>query len=43
MPSTDVVLLSEEGTTVAVGEAGEIAVRGPQVMKGYWQRPGRIG
>lgn len=39
MPSTDVVLLSEEGTTVAVGEAGEIAVRGPQVMKGYWQRP----
>ncbi len=39
MPSTDVVLLGEDGTAVTLGEAGEIAVRGPQVMKGYWQRP----
>lgn len=39
MPSTDVVLLSDEGKPMPIGEAGEIAVRGPQVMKGYWQRP----
>nr|BFD31510.1 long-chain-fatty-acid--CoA ligase FadD [Pigmentibacter ruber] len=39
MPSTDVVLLNEEGIPVQLGDAGEIAVRGPQVMKGYWQRP----
>lgn len=39
VPSTEVVMLNEEGVPVALGETGEIAVRGPQVMKGYWQRP----
>ncbi|APJ04368.1 AMP-binding protein [Silvanigrella aquatica] len=39
VPGTDVVLINEEGNTVPIGETGEIAVRGPQVMKGYWQRP----
>jgi len=39
VPSTDVVLLNDDGEVVPLGEQGEIAVRGPQVMKGYWQRP----
>ena len=39
MPSTDIRLLAEDGREVAAGEAGEICARGPQVMKGYWQKP----
>ncbi len=39
LPSTEVVLLDDAGQPVAQGEPGEIAVRGPQVMAGYWQRP----
>ena len=39
LPSTEVALLDEQGQPVAQGEAGEIAVRGPQVMAGYWNRP----
>jgi long-chain acyl-CoA synthetase len=39
LPSTDVLLLDESGKPVPVGEAGEITIRGPQVMLGYWQRP----
>jgi long-chain acyl-CoA synthetase len=32
-------VLDEQGAEVAVGEVGEIVIRGPNVMKGYWQRP----
>ena len=39
IPSTDVAIWSEEGKPLPTGEAGELMVRGPQVMKGYWQRP----
>ncbi|MCC7597605.1 long-chain-fatty-acid--CoA ligase [Janthinobacterium sp. FW305-129] len=38
-PSTEVAILNDDGVEVALGEPGEIAVRGPQVMAGYWQRP----
>lgn len=40
VPSTDVRLVDDEGNeVVAPGEPGELWVRGPQVMLGYWQRP----
>ena len=39
IPSTDCVLKDEEGNIVAKGEVGELCVKGPQVMAGYWQRP----
>jgi long-chain acyl-CoA synthetase len=39
LPSTEVVIMDDDGNTVDLGERGEIAIRGPQVMKGYWQRP----
>jgi long-chain acyl-CoA synthetase len=38
MPSTEVALFDDNGNKVAVGESGEICARGPQVMKGYWQK-----
>ncbi len=38
LPSTDAALLDEAGLPVRQGEVGEIALRGPQVMAGYWQR-----
>jgi long-chain acyl-CoA synthetase len=37
MPSTEIVILDDNGNRVALGERGEIAIRGPQVMAGYWQ------
>jgi long-chain acyl-CoA synthetase len=39
VPSTDVAIWSEEGQPLPTGEVGELMVHGPQVMKGYWQRP----
>ncbi|MEO6746967.1 MAG: AMP-binding protein, partial [Caldimonas sp.] len=39
MPNTEVTLLDDDGNEVPVGTPGEIAIRGPQVMAGYWQRP----
>jgi long-chain acyl-CoA synthetase len=39
VPSTDVQVLSPEGEILPYGQTGELAVRGPQVMAGYWNRP----
>jgi long-chain acyl-CoA synthetase len=38
-PSTDIKLLDAEDREAALGEPGEICAKGPQVMKGYWQKP----
>ena len=37
-PSTEIAILDDDGKPVPLGTAGEIAIRGPQVMAGYWQR-----
>ncbi len=39
VPSTGVRILDDEGRELSAGEPGELVVRGPQVMQGYWQRP----
>ena len=39
IPSTDACVKDEEGHMLAQGEIGELCIKGPQVMKGYWQRP----
>jgi len=39
IPSTEVLICNDEGKPLPIGEIGEICIRGPQVMEGYWQRP----
>ena len=39
IPSTDIAIRDDEGVDVPFGTAGEICIRGPQVMAGYWKRP----
>jgi long-chain acyl-CoA synthetase len=39
LPSTDFAIRDAEGNDMPVGEAGELCIRGPQVMAGYWNRP----
>jgi long-chain acyl-CoA synthetase len=39
LPSTDVSLRDDEGNEVPLGQPGELCVKGPQVMRGYWRQP----
>ena len=39
VPSTDILILDDEGEEVPFGTPGEICIKGPQVMAGYWNRP----
>jgi len=39
IPSTEIAILDDNSQPVPLGQTGEIAIRGPQVMVGYWQRP----
>jgi long-chain acyl-CoA synthetase len=39
LPSTSMKCVDDNGVEVALGQPGEIAIKGPQVMAGYWQRP----
>lgn len=39
VPSTDIKLVDDNGYEVAHGQPGELCIKGPQVMMGYWQRP----
>jgi long-chain acyl-CoA synthetase len=39
IPSTEAAILNDQGVEVPIGQVDEICIRGPQVMKGYWNRP----
>ncbi|CAG4925090.1 AMP-binding protein [Paraburkholderia gardini] len=39
LPSTDIRILKDDGSEAGIGETGEVCVKGPQVMRGYWQKP----
>ena len=39
MPNVEIRILDDDGHDVPLGQSGEIAIKGPQVMQGYWQRP----
>jgi long-chain acyl-CoA synthetase len=43
LPSTELKCIDDRGNEVAIGEAGEIIARGPQIMPGYWRQPGETG
>ena len=39
IPSTDVMIADDDGKPLQTGQIGEICIKGPQIMEGYWQRP----
>jgi long-chain acyl-CoA synthetase len=39
LPSTEIAIRDEDGNDLPLGEVGEICIKGPQVMAGYWNRP----
>jgi long-chain acyl-CoA synthetase len=39
LPSTDIAIRGEDGRETPIGEAGELCIKGPQVMAGYWRKP----